>query len=101
VPFAIIRNSAKIAMTRFMKLAFLTYFLALILCVNFLHVEKGFSEETNCPACQFQRSSLGTILVAVVVLLPLVVVSRVELPESRPYESRYNPETVSRAPPVV
>ena len=42
------------------NLAILFIFLFIILYTNFLHTEKTLSEDDNCPACQFQHSSLST-----------------------------------------
>jgi hypothetical protein len=42
------------------NLTFLLIFLFIILSANFLHTEKTLSEDDNCPACQFQHSSLTT-----------------------------------------
>jgi hypothetical protein len=42
------------------NLTFLFLFLFIISFANFLHTEKTLSEDNNCPACQFQHSSLTT-----------------------------------------
>jgi hypothetical protein len=79
--------------------AFLVFFVALVVGINFLHKERGPSEETTCPACQFQQNSLGTALVVIVLFLPFVLLSLVELPECRFAEPLFRPKNVSRAPP--
>jgi hypothetical protein len=42
------------------NLAFLFVFLFIVIFANFLHTEKTLTEDDNCPACQFQHSSLTT-----------------------------------------
>jgi hypothetical protein len=45
---------------RFFNIAFLFLFLAITSSINFLHTEHTLAKDDNCPACQFQSSSLTT-----------------------------------------
>jgi hypothetical protein len=42
------------------NVAFLFFFLVITSSINFLHTEHTLAKDDNCPACQFQSSSLTT-----------------------------------------
>ena len=42
------------------NLLFLFVFLIITVFINFFHTEKAFAKDDNCPACNFQNSSLTT-----------------------------------------
>jgi hypothetical protein len=42
------------------NIAFLFIFLFLILAINYFHTEDTLKRNDNCPACQFQHSTLMT-----------------------------------------
>lgn len=76
-------------------------FLSLTLLANFFHTETTLQERDDCPACQFQKSSLST---AAVHLAPPVVwlfVARIAPEEDVLFHWDVNHDGSPRGPPVI
>ena len=84
---------------RALRLSFVVLFFVVVSLVNFTHTEKGPATDARCPACQFQQSVLGSVIVALV-FLPLLVfllsLRAVRVPEP---DFPFIPGPSSRSPP--
>lgn len=81
--------------------AFLFIFLFVTLFINFFHTEKTLTESDNCPACNFQNSSLTTSQINFFHLPPPSIFSIFKLTESFNYEYILLVDPSSRSPPQI
>jgi len=83
------------------NLTFLFLFLFIVLFANFLHTEKTLKEDDNCPACQFQHSSLTTAQINFFSLPTPSFFSILQTFESFNYALIFSIAPNSRSPPQV
>jgi len=83
------------------NLTFLLIFLTLTLFVNFFHTEEIITDTDNCPACQFQCSSVTTGHINFFFLPPPQIAGNLEIFYSFDYQSVYSIDPVSRSPPKI
>ncbi len=83
------------------NLTFLFIFLFIILSANFLHTEKTLSEDNNCPACQFQHSSLTTAQINFFSVPSLSFLRVLKSFESFNYDFIFSITPNSRSPPKI
>jgi len=81
------------------NLVFLFLFLNLTLFINFFHTEEIISDTDNCPACQFQNSSITTSQINFFILPPPPITGNLEDFYSFDYHSIIYIEPSSRSPP--
>lgn len=83
------------------NLTFLFLFLLTILSANFLHTEKTLSEDNDCPACQFQHSSLTTAHINFFSVPSLSFFYVLKSSESFDYDCIFSVPPNSRSPPKI
>lgn len=74
-------------------------FLFITLSINFFHTEKTLTRNDNCPACQFQSSSLTTSQINFFHLTPPLLLGLLNSPESFNYAYILSIHPSSRSPP--
>jgi hypothetical protein len=84
---------------KFLNLAFIFIFLNLTLFINFFHTEEIVTDTDNCPACQFQNSSITTSQTNFFILPPPPITGDLEVFYSFDYNSVFFIESSSRSPP--
>lgn len=83
------------------NLFFLSVFLVVTLFINFFHTEKNFARDDNCPACNFQRSSLTTTQINFFHLPPPAIFTILKTFESFNYTCIFFIDPSSRSPPEI
>jgi len=83
------------------NLAFLFIFLCLSLFIDFFHTEEVISDTDNCPACQFQHSSVTTSQINFFFLPPPRITGNLEVFYLFDYHSVFFIEPSSRSPPEI
>lgn len=78
---------------------YLFIFLSVTLFVNFSHTEKTLTDSDNCPACNFQNSSLTTNQINFFHLPPPSLLSLFKLTKSFNFEYILFVNPSSRSPP--
>lgn len=86
---------------KYFNLAFLFVFLFIVLFANFLHTEKTIKKDDNCPACQFQHSSLTTAQINFFSLPTPSFFSILQSFESFNYALIFSITPSSRSPPQI
>lgn len=86
---------------KYFNLLFLSLFLFITLFINFFHTEKTLERNDNCPACQFQHSSLTTSQINFFCLPPLSFLSTLQPLESFNYTYLFSIDPASRSPPQI
>jgi hypothetical protein len=82
-------------------LIFLFLFLSVTLCINFFHTENSIQPNHNCPACQFQNSTLATSQIDFFHLPQLTLLEMLKTFEAFHYKSLCFVNPTSRSPPQV
>jgi len=80
---------------------FLLLFLLVVLFANFLHTEKTLTEDNDCPACQFQHSSLTTAHINFFSVPTLSFFYVLRSFESFNYDFIFSVPANSRSPPKI
>jgi hypothetical protein len=83
------------------SLIFLFLFLSVTLCVNFFHTESSIHPNHNCPACQFQNSTIATIQIESFHLPQLTLLEMLKTFDALSYNSLCFVNPTSRSPPQV
>jgi hypothetical protein len=83
------------------SLVFLFLFLSVTLCINFFHTESSINPNHNCPACQFQNSTIATNQIAFFHLPQLTLLEMLKTFEAFHYNSLCFVNPTSRSPPQV
>jgi hypothetical protein len=83
------------------NLIFLFFFLSVTLCINFFHTESSIHPNHNCPACQFQNSTLATSQINFFHLPQLTLLEMLKTFEAFHYKSLCFVNPTSRSPPQV
>jgi hypothetical protein len=83
------------------SLIFLFLFLSVTLCINFFHTEYSIQANHNCPACQFQNSTLATSQISFFHLPQLTLLEMLKTFETFHYSSLCFVNPTSRSPPQV
>lgn len=86
---------------RVLNLAFLSLFLFITLFFNFLHTEKTLTANENCPACQFQNSSLTTSQIHFAFLPQPSVLGLLKTVDKFHYNYISTVHPASRSPPQI
>ncbi len=86
---------------RYFNLGFLFVFIFIALFANFLHTEKTLKQDDNCPACQFQHSSLATAQINFFILSPPAFLNLLRSQESFHYFCYFPITSNSRSPPQI
>ncbi len=86
---------------KYFNLIFLFLFICVALSANFLHTEKTLAKDDNCPACQFQHSSITTAQINFFVLTPPVFFSLIKSQEFFPRICVIPITLKSRSPPQI
>jgi hypothetical protein len=86
---------------KYSNLIFLFIFILVVLSVNFLHTEKTIKEDNNCPACQFQHSSLTTAQINFFILSPPAFLNLLTSQEFFNYVCFFAITSNSRSPPQI
>jgi len=86
---------------RIFNLAFLFIFLCLTLFINFFHTEEVITDTDNCPACQFQNSSITTSQINFFFLPPPRIMGNLEVFYLVDCHSVFFIEPSSRSPPEI
>ncbi len=81
-------------------IAFLFIFLSLTLAINFTHTEDTLKRNDNCPACQFQYSTMMTAQIDFFHLPQLLVLDSLKIFESRGLSLLFFVTPSSRSPPL-
>ncbi len=76
-------------------------FLFITLSINFFHTEKILTRNDNCPACQFQNSSLTTHQINFFHLTPPLLLGLLSPPESFNHAFILSIQPSSRSPPLA
>lgn len=85
----------------YFNLLFLSLFLSVTLFINFFHTERTIERNDNCPACQFQYSSLTTCQINFFCLPPLSFLSTLQPSASFNYTYFFSIDPASRSPPQI
>jgi hypothetical protein len=83
------------------SLIFLFLFLSVTLCINFFHTESSIHPNHNCPACQFQNSTLATAQFDGFHLPQLTLLEMLKAFEAFDYNSLCFVNPTSRSPPQI
>lgn len=83
------------------SLVFLFLFLSVTLCINFFHTENSIQINHNCPACQFQCSTLATTQINFFHLPQLMLLEMLKTFETFHYNSLCFVNPASRSPPQI
>jgi hypothetical protein len=86
---------------KLLNLAFLFVFLSLTLFINFFHTEENITDTDNCPACQFQNSSITISQINFFILPPPPITGEVDVFYSFDCHSTFFIEPSSRSPPEL
>ena len=86
---------------RYFILASLFLFLLVSSLINFFHCEKTLTRNDNCPACQFQNSSLTTNQINFFLLPPPSILGILKSLESFSHTFILSTNPTSRSPPQV
>lgn len=86
---------------KYFNLAFLITFLFVSLFINFFHTEKTLTQNDNCPACQFQNSSITTSQINFFYIPPPSILSINKSSESFNYTHFFFVDPTSRSPPQI
>ena len=86
---------------KYFNLIFLLLFIGVALSANFLHTEKTLAQDDNCPACQFQHSSLTTAQINFFILTPPAFFNLFKSQEFIPYICVIPVTLNSRSPPQI
>lgn len=82
-------------------LVFLFLFLSVTLAINFFHTESSLHNNHNCPACQFQNSTIATAKIDAFHLPQLTLLEMLKTFEAFHYNSLCFVNPTSRSPPIV
>lgn len=86
---------------KYFNLVFLFIFTCVVLFANFFHTEKMLTQDDNCPACQFQHSSLTTAQINFFILTPPAFFNLFSSFESFDYDCFFSISSNSRSPPQI
>jgi len=86
---------------KYFNLIFLLVFICIALSANFLHTEKTLAKDDDCPACQFQHSSLMTAQINFFILSPPAFLNLLKSHESFHYIYVFSVTRNSRSPPQI
>jgi low temperature requirement protein LtrA len=81
------------------NIIFLSLFLSITLFINFFHTENTIQPNHNCPACQFQNSTLATNQINFFHLPQLVLLETLKTFEIFHYSNLCFINPTSRSPP--
>jgi hypothetical protein len=83
------------------NLAFLLFYLVIVLTINFFHTEKTLGRDDDCPACHFLNSSFTTSQINFFHLPLLSIIGILKTFESFNYLYLFIIEPSSRSPPQI
>jgi hypothetical protein len=90
----------KLSGTRKVFFIYLLYFFTFVAFINFFHTDSILEKNLDCPACQFQQSSIALAIALFVFLIILICLRLPVVSDPIPARHFMPAQKRSRAPPA-